>query len=129
MKASIALFDVAEAVAVDEAEVVPEVELEVRVARLPSRAVEHLAERALELLPVLLRGEDLVDALEGLEVARVEIERLVEQLDRAILVVHLVAVELRHREDVTWPCARVLLHVGDALDACRPSAPSSAVAW
>ena len=30
--------------------------------------------------------EDLVDALEGLEEDRVEIERLVEELDRAILV-------------------------------------------
>ena len=64
--------------------------------------MEHLAVRALELLPVLLRREDLVDALEGLEEARVEIERLVEELDGAILVVQLVAIELRHRVDVAW---------------------------
>ena len=46
---------VLQAVAVDEAEVVPEVELEVRVRDVRRRhAAEHLAERALELLPVLL---------------------------------------------------------------------------
>ena len=75
------------------------------VAPSPATAVEHLPVGALELLPVLLRGEDLVDALEGLEEARVQIERLVEELDRAILVVQLVAIELRHRVDVLGSCA------------------------
>ena len=93
-----ALVRVLQAVAVDEAEVVPEVELEVRVRHVAVRhAAQHLAERALERLPVLLRGEDLVDALERLEVRGVEIERLAEELDRAVLVAFLVAIELRHR--------------------------------
>ena len=74
-----------QAVAVDEAEVCQRLNSRSGVP-LAGDAVEHLAVRALELLPVLLRGEDLVDALERLEEARVEIERLVEELDRAILV-------------------------------------------
>ena len=93
---------------------------------LPRHAVEHLAEGALELLPVLLRGEDLVDALERLEVARVEIERLVEELDRAILIVHLVAIELRHRVEVTCSCdSGSFSMLGDRAGACRPSSASS----
>src|SRR5207247_4592793 len=70
---------IAETVAVNEAEVVPEIVLEVGVA-FAGDAVEHLSERALELLPVLLLREDLVDALEGLEEKRIEVEGLVEAL-------------------------------------------------
>src|ERR1019366_3310415 len=76
-----------QAVAVDETEVVPEVELEIRGRNVRRRhAAEHLPEGALESLEVLLRGEDLVDALEGLEVLRIEIEGLAEELHRSVLV-------------------------------------------
>ncbi len=64
-------------------------------------AVKHLAVGALELLPVALLSQHLVDALERFEEARVQIERFVEELDRAIQILELVAVNLRLREDVT----------------------------
>ena len=79
-----------ESVAIDHAERVPEVVLEV-VVPLAREAMQHLAVRALELLPVLLRREDLVDGLERLELSGVEIERTVEVLDRALGVLDLVA--------------------------------------
>jgi hypothetical protein len=60
------------AVAVDETERVPERVLEIGIRDVRGReTAEHLAERPLEALPVLLTGEDLVDAVEGLEVLRV----------------------------------------------------------
>ena len=108
---------VRETVSVDEPEVVPEVELEIRVPGVrPREPPQHLPERALERLPVLLRREDLVDALERLEERRVQVERLVEQLDGAVLVVLLVTIDLRHRVEELRLADRVLLHLGDRLD-------------
>ena len=63
-----------------------------------------------------LRRQDLVDALERLEVLRVEVERLAEELDGLVLVALLVAVQLRHRVEEL------------ALADRRPSR-SSAMAW
>ncbi len=77
-------------VAIDDAEIVPEVELELRVP-LAHHAMQHLAERALELLPVLFLREDLVDRLERLELLVVEVERFVELVDGPLGVLQLVA--------------------------------------
>src|SRR6185295_1220013 len=100
----------------------PERVLEVRVA-LAGDAMNHLPVRALELLPRLLIGEDLVDTLEGLEVARVEIERVVEELDRAVLILEFVAADLRLREHVARLDLRPLLELGDRLQRVDHALP------
>jgi len=101
---------------------VPQVvfELDVPLAR---DAVQHLAKRALELLPVLLLRQDLVDALERLQEERIQIERLVEGLDGAVEILLLVAIDLRHRVDVLRLALRVRLDFRDGLqrlDHLRP---------
>ena len=59
-----------ETVAIDQAKLVPQRMFEVAVA-LAGDAMEHLAVGPLELLPVLLLREHLVDALESLEERRI----------------------------------------------------------
>src|SRR5262249_37853558 len=79
--------------------------------------------RALELLPSLLRREDLVDALERLEVARVEIEGVVEKLDGTVLILELVAADLRLREDVARLDLGSLLELSNRLQRVDHALP------
>ena len=59
---------------------------------LASDAVQHLAERTLQLAPILLLREQLVDRLERLEhPGRLEVERLIEATQRLSRVLELVA--------------------------------------
>ena len=83
---------------------------------LPRDAVEHLSEGALELLPVLLLVEDLVDRFEGLQLRVIEVEGLVEHLHGLVDVLDLVAVDDRDRVHVLRLRLITLIEVGDAPD-------------
>ena len=62
-----------QAITINDSEVVPEIELELGLA-LASDAMDHFAERALELFEVLFRRKDLVDLGERLQLLRILIE-------------------------------------------------------
>ena len=103
-------------VSVDDAEGVEEVELQVLAALVLDDPVDHLAVGPLERLPILLGVEDLVDGLERLEVVRVEIEGLVEAVERPIRVLQLVTGDDADRVDVLRLRPGPAVDIGDLLD-------------
>ena len=95
-------LEVLEPRAVDLAEAVPERDLR-RLAlggRLLPEALDHPPEVPLLVLPVLLGGHDLVDALERLQIVRILVERLVVDLDRLVGGVQLVVGDVAGRDQV-----------------------------
>ncbi len=95
-------LEVLEPRAVDLAEPVPQGDLG-RLAlrdRLLTEALDHPPEVPLLVLPVLLGGHDLVDALERLQIIRILVERLVVDLDGLVGGVQLVVGDVAGRHQV-----------------------------